>query len=250
MRESASWFGDVRVSRMARAETTAPQALVMFHGFPGQPPIAEAYKYAGRPKLRIEIAKALLQRREIDAYLPGYEGLGESRGRFSFMRSVERSAALVEDLARTHERVHVLGHSWGAFVACQARRALGERGGRLVLLCGLLDLPDEASVRSFLPPYLKNYPEILGDDAGAFERAVADLDECRRVYNPMSAPLALAPDSLLVVRPRVDAYVDAEASSRYGASAGGRVVVVDDDHVFSGDMPGVAALAADFLAGE
>src|SRR5580704_17228521 len=89
--ESQFWFGDTLVRRLGRADGPSPRALVVFHGFPGQPTPGQASKYAGLPKFRVELAKAVAARLGWDAYLPGYDGLGDSRGTFSFERAVERS---------------------------------------------------------------------------------------------------------------------------------------------------------------
>ncbi|MFI5362024.1 MAG: alpha/beta fold hydrolase [Elusimicrobiota bacterium] len=247
--ESQFWFGDTLARRLGRHEKPSPQALIVYHGFPGQPPPGEEAKYAGLPKFRVELARAVAARLGWDAYLPGYDGLGESRGTFSFERAVERSAEFARAAAaRGHERVHVAGHSWGAFVAANVGDALGASGGAVVLLAGLLDLPDEAAVRAFLPYYVELYPNILGADSGALERAAADLDAARRRFNPMSrAASRSSEEKLLIVSARRDTYVDPASSRRYQERFGGRHVELDDDHTFSLNMPRAIDEVARFL---
>jgi pimeloyl-ACP methyl ester carboxylesterase len=248
MIETKSWFGDVRVVRLARAEPLAAEALVMFHGFPGQPPADQVEKYKNVPRMRVEASKALVAAREIDAYLPGYEGLGESRGKFGFHRSAARSVEFAQDLSNRYAKVHVAGHSWGAFVAVNVHDALGVKAGRLALLAGLLDLGAEITPRSFLPEYIREYPEIMGTDAGALARWIEDLDETRRDFNPMEKALPLPEDRLLILHGTPDAAVPVALSRRFHAKFGGRLVEVADDHVFSKDMPRAIKEIADFFA--
>jgi alpha-beta hydrolase superfamily lysophospholipase len=246
--ETPFWFGDTRVVRLSRADAASREAVVLFHGFPGQPPKGQEDAYKNVPRLRLLLGAALADA-GIDAYLPGYEGVGESRGRWSFARSVERSRDLALDLAARHERLHVGGHSWGGFVAPAAHRGLGARAGRLALFAGLLDLPDRASILRFLPEYQQKYPEILGAGPEALAAAVDDLDRTRLAYNPHTHAAPAAADALLLVHGRQDTYVDVELSRRYHRKAGGRFLEIDDDHLFLQRMPDVVAEAASFFAG-
>lgn len=250
MTESSFWFGDVDVKHFMKEAQPFREALLCFHGFPGQPPRGQEAKYAGQPRLRVELAKAACGRLRFDAYLPGYEGLGESRGNFSFVRSVTQSVALARDLAKKHHTLHVAGHSWGAFVAVNAYRAVAAvaRPGRLLLYAGLLDLPDENAVRGFLPEFFRDYPEIMGSGAAAQERAFNDLDEARRKFNPLglSGP-SLDGRALLLHGPR-DAAVSVEVSRRFAKLRGGRLFEPDDDHAFAVDMPRAVNEGLEFLS--
>ena len=246
--ERPFWFADTQVVRMAREDAPSRVAVALFHGFPGQPPRGQESAYLGVPRLRLVLGEALAAA-GIGVYLPGYEGLGESRGRFGFERSVERSRELALELAGRHERLHVGGHSWGGFVAFNAHRALGSRAGRLALFAGLLDLPDRESVLRFLPDYQQKYPEILGVGPEALARAVDDLDRARLAYNPITFAEPSPEGALLTVHGRQDAYVDVELSRRFHRKAGGRFLEIDDDHLFLQGMPAVVAEAARFLSG-
>lgn len=246
--ETRFWFGDTRVARLSFTEERSAEAVVIFHGFPGQPPKGQEHLYADKPRVRFEAAKALVAA-GLDVYLPGYDGLGECRGTFGFEKSVRRSAELAAELAgRGYARLHVAGHSWGGFVACEAHRALGARAGKLALLAGLLDLPDSESVRAFLPDYLEKYPDVLGDDAGAAERAAGDLDRTRLAFNPLTFARPMAEDDLLIAHGRPDAYVDVELSRRFHRVAGGRLIESEADHLFSGEeMAPVVELLVSFF---
>ena len=248
--ETHSWFGDTSVVRLSRSETVTREALVVFHGFPGQPPKGEENNYANAPKMRVELAKVYALSTGFDAYLPSYEGLGRSRGKFCFKNSVAVSCELVKDIvARGYERVHVAGHSWGAFVAFNAHRALKLSAGKMILLAGLLDLDGEKSVRDFLPDYVKKYPEILGSDPQAFERAVADLELTRREFNPLTYAGKMSDTGALIVHGRPDSYVDVEIARRFHRKAGGRYIELEADHIFSDDaMKEVIERVVDFLS--
>jgi pimeloyl-ACP methyl ester carboxylesterase len=251
MKEERFWFGDVDVKYRPRGPGRAREAALFFHGFPGRPPVAEAHKY---PLPHTAPWTATTERlhavADVDVYLASYEGIDEGHGHFTFMRSVTRSEELGLDLsARGYQRIHVVGHSWGAFVAANVHRALGDRAGRRVFLAGILDLPDEKSIRTFITPYLSLYPELFVQGDAAMESAVADLDAARRAYNPMSRPDTAPDDQLLLIVARDDAYADPETQRLYHRLVGGRLVEFDDDHIFSRSRPAVERLLADFLAG-
>ena len=241
--ETAAWFGDTLVTRRAGSEQLSHHAFIVYRGFPGEPPPAEAQKYAKLPK-NTTIAEALHNATGADVYVPQYEGLGASRGKFSFSNSVERSLAFAQDLAsRGHERIHIAGYSWGGLVGFNAHRALGARRGLLILISALSDLGDDARIRAFLPYYIANYPNIFGASPGALEAAAADLGRVRDRYNPLSlaqqAPLS--GQGLLLVHGSLDEEVSPELSRRFKAFAPGRLAEWADDHSYSRSWPRMLA---------
>lgn len=247
MLEGSFEFDGARVTRLARKAGPAPEAVVLFPGFPGYP--VEAGALQGPPKLRVAVAKALLGALDVDVFLPGYAGLDDP-GRFSFKRTRASGAAFARTLAkRGYGRVHVGGHSWGAFVAFHAHRDLGPAAGRLILLSGVLDLPNTAWVRAFLPYYLAHFPQVLGTGPAAFVRAAADLDAARRGRNPLTLAAPTGEDALLIVHGRLDAEVDIGVSRRFHARAGGRLALLDADHGYSGRLSELAETVLGFMLG-
>jgi pimeloyl-ACP methyl ester carboxylesterase len=244
--ETASWHGDTQVVRYGRKTSPSARALAFFHGFPGYPPRGQEAKYAGVPRLRYVAARAVVERLGWDVYLPGYDGLGESRGAFGFAAAVGRSVALAGELAARHDALALAGHSWGGLVAFNVHRALGTPGRKLALFAGLLDLESEAYVRAFFPPFFKEYPEIFG---GERERYLEDLEGVRRRANPVTLAAPLPEGALLIAHGRPDADVSVEASRRFHARAGGRYLESDADHGFSGaDMAKTVDALVDHLA--
>lgn len=234
MIESFLRFAGAPSLRLAKGPQRAPEAVILFPGFPGYAPPAGALR--APPKLRVAIARELLSAMDVDAYLPGYPGL-EAGGRFTFQAALNAGTEHARALARLgYLRVHVIGHSWGAFVAFNAHRDLGAQAGRLALLSGLLDFPDERSVRAFLPYYFRHFPDVLGEGASALERAAADLDGARRACNPMTLASPMLQDRLLILQGRRDKEIDPEMSRRFHARAGGRLVELDADHGYSGRL--------------
>lgn len=245
MIESRAEFAGAPSLRLARGPGQAAEAVVLFPGFPGHAPAPDALH--GPPKLRVAIAKVLLTTMDADAYLPGYPGL-DAPGRFSFRGALDTGIELGRRLASSgYRRVHFVGHSWGAFVAFNAHREIGSNAGKLALLSGVLDFPDEAAVRRFLPYYLTHFPEVLGAGAEAFERTVRDLDGARLARNPLTLVSVMSAGSLLLVHGRRDTEVDVSVSRRFHERAGGRFVELDADHGFVGRLPEVCATAADFF---
>lgn len=239
-------FRGARVTRVGRGRAPAAEALVLFPGFPGHPLPPGAL--SGPPKMRVEIAKALVRELALDAYMPGYPGL-ETPGGFSFQCALASGIELCRQLSRRYRRIHAAGHSWGAFVAINAHRALGDGAGRLVLLSGLLELRHEEDVRKFLPYYLANFPQVFGPAERAFARAFADLDAARRSGSPSAPAERMSAETLLIVHGRRDAEIPADSSRRFHARAGGRYVELDADHGYTRALPLLSAVVRSFFSG-
>jgi len=248
MTDASFWFGDTTVSRVG-AERPSPEAVVVFHGFPGEPPRGEEHKYAALPKRWIDLREAIFARLGMDGYSPRYEGLGGSRAPFSFTRSVTRSLDLARELAGRHRKVHVIGHSWGGLVAYNVHRELPQ-AGKLVLLSALVDLVSDAWIREFLPPYIRNYPQILGEDPAALERAAADMGEVLRRFNPATRAARGRPDArkTLVLHGTRDTYVDIGAARRLKERLDAHYIELDTDHSYTDSRATVVDAAVAFLA--
>lgn len=249
MIDSSFYFGDVHVERLANSETLTEAAVILFHGFPGEPPRGKEHLYSHLPKRSIDVREAILAATGSDVYFPRYEGLGDSRGRFGFVRSVVRSAELAQELARRHKTIHLVGHSWGGLVAFSAYRTLGAAAGKLVLSAALVDLEGEARIRALFEPLLKEYPYIMGDDAGARERAVADLLAVHRDYNPATLAAPGRPDGakILILHGTRDETVSLEPARRLHEKLGSRWAVLDDDHSYARDRAAMRRTIAGFL---
>lgn len=247
MNQTTFFLADTAVHRLSRAEAPSEEAIVHFHGFPGRPPRGQEALFAHYPKKSIDLREALHRASGADVYFPNYEGLGDSRGRFTFLGSVTRSIAVARELAGRHKTLHVVGHSWGGLVAYNAHLALDASAGKLVMLAPLLDLESDGWVRKFVATYQKSYPEILGSDAASHEAFSADLGSVLRAHNPASLPAPGPGLRALVYHGTRDTYVALEPARRLAERIGARFALVDDDHGFMGDRAGMLAAVASFL---
>lgn len=65
----------------------------------------------------------------------------------------------------------------------------------------------------------------------------------------MTLATPMAEDALLIAHGRQDLYVDIDISRRFHQGAGGRYLELDDDHVFSKDMPRIIDEVVRFISG-
>ena len=126
--ETVLWSGDTYIRKLSASEELSPEAFVVYHGFPGEPAPDEVEKFRTFPRKFVDVAQAVHAETHADVFMPHYEGLGESRGKFSFLRAVERSIALGKEIFdRGYRRLHVVGNSWGGLCGFNAHRELGSR---------------------------------------------------------------------------------------------------------------------------
>lgn len=231
--ESSSWFGDSHVLSWTKSPVPSREAAIVFRGFPGEPPPAELDKYKFLAQRR-GIAAVVHEATGRDVLMFHYEGLGKSRGRFRFVATVERGTAFAENAAARYDRVHLIGYSWGGLVAYNAARTIAAKRGALAMISPVTDLGDDASLRSFWPPYVRAYPNIFGDYDRALGPALADLMDVRDRFNPLSlASLRdAAPANALIVHGSKDDEVPVESSRRFKDVFAARYLEFDDDHVY------------------
>lgn len=247
--ETASWFGDSHVLSWTESGRRSRDAVVVFRGFPGSPPPGQEGKYAHLAQRRA-LAEALHADTGRDVHMPHYAGLGKSRGRFTFVSSVEMGAAFAADVAaRGYERVHLVGYSWGGLVAVNAARALGARLGRVALVSAVTGLGDDAGVRTFLEPLVRDYPNIFGDFDRAIAGAVADLSEVRDRFNPIALVQEKKTPALdaLMVHARGDEDVKVETARRFKDAISARYVELDDDHILTKNWERMLDAVSEFI---
>lgn len=244
-----SWFGDNLVTRVAAGEKPSSDAYLVLRGFPGEAPPADKEKYehlAQRATFSATIHNATGE----DVYVLQYPGLGGSRGTFGFKISVERAIAFAAMLAaRGYRRLHVLGYSWGGFVAFNALRSVGHKAGRLVLISPLTDLGSDEDIRRFIRPYVKDYPNLFGNDGSGYEPAVTDLIATRDAFNPITSAAKDHPAAeRLLIHGTRDSEVKVGMSRRFVKVYPCRYLELEDDHIFIQHWDRMLAEVVSFIA--
>ena len=190
------YFQDLCVQkRIGRAQLK--HAVVFFHGFPG----------GGTRGL--DLGDALHTHAGVTTFVVQYGGLGQGRGAFSFLNSVEMSLAFVKSIQESDEfeKISLYGASWGGLVALNAASRLGNQLGSLMLASpfSLLPTPDYAKQLLKELQTEEGYPQSLTTEA-----ALTDLQVIAQHYNPRTTVGEIvAKDGVLLMQARVDTQVPA-----------------------------------------
>ncbi len=208
-----------------KSSSPADEAYLFLHGFP-----------AVRGKNE-DLAEAIAETVDKDVYLIHYEGLGQSKGDFSFSRSIEASKDFAEYLLQKnrYQKLHLVGHSWGGLVAVNLKYFLREKIGELIFMAPFTNLPNEEKARAILNYTKAEYPNIA--DHLDVEKLVLELSQIRENSHPwkIAKKLDMSPNQILILQGLNDDEVEPR-DTRYFAElmpAGSTYIESDDDHGFS-----------------
>ena len=103
--------------------------VLFFHGFPG------------RTTRNEDLAEWISEKLEADCFALHYHGLGQSEGSFAFTACIDFGKKLVEQWSATYDKLHIVGHSWGGFVASHVFASLpSQKQGELLLINPVLEV--------------------------------------------------------------------------------------------------------------
>jgi len=143
----------------------------------------------------MDLGAAVHEHAGLTTFVVNYGGLGQRRGSFGFLKSVEESVAFVEQLRAGYQfaKISVYGASWGGLVALNAASRLGTTLGSLILASPFSLLPSQDHARSMLLELSKEeaYPRRL-----LIENALADMKK-RRISHPTIPGEMLAEEFLI-----------------------------------------------------
>lgn len=170
-------FGDLYNTRFG-GERRSREAFLFLHGFPAE-----------QGNKNIDVAAALSETFASDAYIIHYAGLGRSRGSFTFEGSVSDAIAYARHLVTErsaaepgYEKIHVIGHSWGAWVAMNVFASLAPAQGSLALLAPFTRIADGPGAGDLATYFLKEHQHIFPVDS--WDRVREDLERVRQTRNP------------------------------------------------------------------
>lgn len=162
------------------ADRPSPRAVLFLHGFP-----------AHRGVKNLDLADTTFREIGDTAYVLHFRGLGESRGTFGFQDSIREATDVIDRLVSRygHERVAVVGHSFGGMVALNAAAARPDRTDRVLLLSPLCHMEEGDSLFRWLLDEAPNeWPGVYGSQTR--EALLADIQAMGRSH----LPSVIAPD--------------------------------------------------------
>ncbi|MCK6596452.1 MAG: alpha/beta fold hydrolase [Bdellovibrionaceae bacterium] len=127
------------------------EAIFIFHGFPSQ---------KNRNK---DIAHALGTKTPYNILVHHYEGLGESLGKFNFIKSLTNAEKFVAHHLKlgNYKKIHFVGHSWGGFISLNLLRKFNKQTARLVLLSPFNQIPKNKNLNQFIDALFTEYPHCF-----------------------------------------------------------------------------------------
>lgn len=148
--------------------------VLMLHGFPGE-------SYNGTPMEKNHDIAHLIHQQGHAVYLPHYQGLGQNKsGAFSFTQSYEQSLALAHKILSTHERLIIVGHSWGGYVGMALNLALKNKIQKTILLSPLSYLPPKDVLTGLITTLHSETPRLQATPAPVLAADLFALDT--RIY--------------------------------------------------------------------
>ena len=104
--------------------------IIFFHGFPAD---------SGKNE---DLAQHLHKKLNVDTYLMHFAGLGKSKGKFSFKGAMDDALSFSRYVIglRDYQRVTIIGHSFGGYVASHVANEL-KGVDNLIMLAPLVSIP-------------------------------------------------------------------------------------------------------------
>lgn len=219
---------------LSLGQESAEQGTALFlHGFPGA--IGDR---------NIDLANAVSQEAKIRCFLPHYQGLGESSGRFSFSQSVGDVMAFSEDffVKNQAQDIIVVGHSWGGFLALNLLSRFPETFKRLILLSPLLEIPNEDQISRLVPLlFSKNRGTFV---AQTEEALVSDFQLARESYSPLKLLSESVQEKITIIQASHDDEIPADSNRLLVRTRlpRARYFEVDQDHRFQKNRAAIKSL--------
>src|SRR3989338_1209917 len=229
-------------------ETLSEEACLVLHGFPAETPIRPEYEK--NKDIAAEIARAV----NMDVYLPHYRGLGKSPGPFSFHRTIVDSFELAKKLLSDfkYRTVHIVGHSWGALVAMNLAKDLGDFGGKLILLSPFNVIPSDDILRRVLSQICDGL--AIEFEKGGIEGAVQEIREIANARNPrfIAGSLKTKKNQVTIIQALQDDEVPVSSTREFVSLFPTRpeYIEFDSDHKFSLNREALISLIIARLKGK
>lgn len=149
------------------AQKTAHEAVIFIHGYPGN---------------REDKNRDLINTDSLfDSYLVHHAGLGKSQGSFGFRKCAlefKRFYQFVQ--GQGYQKVHLVGHSWGGFLALSVQGLLQSQS-KMLLLSPFLEIPEGEKLNHLVNVLYHETLPFIGHMSK--EELFLDLSNLSRVHN-------------------------------------------------------------------
>lgn len=199
----------------------AEEAFIFLHGFPG--------RFSKNEDLAVHLVASL----KVDCYLPHYSGISSSPGEFLFTRSIEETKAFIETLLSSgeYQRINLIAHSWGAFVAIALLESSVLKLHKIVLLAPLTFVPPLESLEGDLRTFIET--QVAIGRPASLKTLLEDLKKLRDLARTtVEEPQFSNWPETLVVQGNADDVTPAALNRKYfaGAAENVRFIEVTDSH--------------------
>lgn len=239
-------MNNMHIQRFSSEKGKTLDVCLMLHGFP-----AAVFSEPSFEKNH-DIGLYVSRNTKMDVCLPHYEGLGKSRGSFSFIKSIEDAIRIGHKLITVdgYRRIHLLGHSWGGFVAMSVLKALAGNVGKVVLLSPFTEVPDAGSLKCLLESICSNVDITF--ESGSIDDAVYELIQVGQCQSPNAIAQVCTSNDIMIIQAKDDDEVPAQSTRRFVEMFKVRpqYVELDSDHRFMLNREYVKQLIVDHINGE
>jgi pimeloyl-ACP methyl ester carboxylesterase len=181
------------------------KTVLMLHGFP-----AESFTDS-RFEKNLDIAQAL-NNDGYEVFLIHYEGLGANKdGIFSFTSSIKESITILEEISSIRNKVCLIGHSWGGFIALVLNHLFKEKIDKTILMSPLFFLPTRESLNKTMLSLCNEVPHVLKDSRTSNDLA-EDLMDADSMYFKEKNDVVSKLKNITIYHPRVDDEIPLEFS--------------------------------------
>ncbi len=214
------------------------EAVVFLHGYP-----------ADQGNKNRDLAEAVSTQLGKDAFLLHYPGLGLSKGKFTFSETLRTTREFLSWVkAKNYQSLHIVGHSWGGFLALNLLNEIGHTG-KIVLLSPFVNLPEGSDLSTLVNLVYSDTKQYLGHST--IIEVVSELTKMRigNSIDDFIVRIDKAPNQVTIIQALNDPETP-EKYSRYLISKATKKISyteLDTDHSFTQNRTTALALIINTL---
>ncbi len=202
---------------------SANEAFLLLHGLPGQ------------FSTNLDLGFMLAAKKSLPCFFPYAQGLGRSPGKPSLINHIEKLSEFLDFLKAEHgkDRFHLIGHSWGGFMAVNIWRKHPDAFKTVTLMAPLLEMPPNDAVRARIDSLAEVNNKIQGYDVDV-ETMIQESELMGGHFLPMNQVVELKELGFKarILHGNQDEVIPVEHSQNFAQVFEGDVDVIayDDNH--------------------